>query len=111
MANKIKTTVYDNHGNTYKSDVYVQNDTFVNSEIMASLHLPVTLMFYKDQQAKNDGFIPFIAVDNLTDKRGITVFVKQLTQQEALDFNSAALQRYATEYLKGIYGDANVEEV
>lgn len=111
MANKIKTTVYDNHGNSYASGVYVQNDTFVNSEILASLHLPVTLTFYKSQQAKTDGFIPFVAIDNLTDKRGITAFVRQLTEQEALNFNSAALQQYVTEYLKGIYGDANVEEV
>ena len=111
MANRIKTEVLDIHGNKYTSDVYVEHDSMVNSMILADLKVPVMLKFYKSQADKTDKYAPFTAINNATDRLPLAMFVKKITEQEAAQLNAIMIQQYVTEYLKSIYGDANVETV
>lgn len=111
MANKIKTTVLDNHGNSYASDVYVQHDANINSAILADLRVPISMLFFKSHAHKDAGYSPFAPIVDTDKKIPISVFFKEITPEEAASLNAIAVQNYVTEYLSEIYGKDNVETV
>lgn len=113
MANKILTTVYDNHGNEYTTDVYVIHDTNISNMNLAELRIHIILNFYKDQNYYTSGFTAFQAISSLSldPFSYITSYVKEITPEEAPLLNAVMVQGFVTDYLKGIFGTDNVIEV
>lgn len=112
MANKITTTVFDNCGNTYATDVYVKHDAIISTNILNNLNVRVDLAFYKNESSFGVGFSPFIPVSSLELTREFYNCYQQiLTPEQASTFSAAILQSLVTTKLKEWYGAENVLEV
>ena len=111
MANKILTTVLDIYGNSYPTDVYVEHDAHINSQVLEGKKIPVMLTFYKSQADKAAGYRSFIPIRDADNKIPITSFVQTLEDVEIPTFNAVAMQAKVLTYLKEIYGEANVVDV
>ena len=109
MANTIKTNVFTDNGTVYSADVYVKHLPILNK--LDQGQLIVQFSFYKDTESFTAGFTRLHPVMTLENKIPITVFTKELTMEQVMNINGLSIQSYVTEYLKGIYGEDNVEEV
>ena len=123
MGHKIKTTVFDSHRNSYATDVHVEHSCDLRSsqinidgfepinQSMTGIKLSINLQFYRTKADKDAGGQPFQAVNNLDNMQSINHLQKNISFAEAAALNASAVNGYVNDYLVGLYGEINVEEV
>lgn len=109
MAHLIKTNVYDSLGNTYEGTVIVKH--LPDFSYLDKLSIIINLKIWKSVSAYQSNFgeiNPIISFDN---RNGINSFIKELTVEQATNPTKDMINGFALEYLEGIYGEGNIEDI
>ena len=105
MAFKIKNKVYDIHGNTYDTDVYVVfSSKEVNTSNVDNFTVSINLRFYKDIHSYNNNLSPITPIKSFTNIQKINTVKKNLTSSESFLLNQQMVYTYVYDYLVSEYG-------